>query len=249
MSTVALSGKCKFWFFYSTPVLESFEKAGLIYCLRRDSEFQRRTDIWFMSVSSKVWSLVILTIFVILCFASLLQFNNLTPQNFLPELITFTFYVVRSLTHQTISLHSTRFMLLELICVCLLITYENHITVEIVKKRTQRPFRDLDELYHKNYTFLVKHGIQSPGSIWLTDKYNTSNSQRVFEFGEIASRFWIERILWEQPNGIKYALLDPFYGDNIFEFIKAVSHHLYTCHKLYPKIPFFSQWRHFTYLN
>jgi len=240
MRTVTLSGKRKFWYHYSTPILHSFVKAGLIYCLRKSSEFQRRKDIWFMSVDSNVWVLMALTISGILCLQSSLSLKKLRVQLFLTQLTKNMLFIVRGITRQTISLRSTKFILLELICVILLITYENHITLELVTKREQRPYSELDDLYNNKYTFLLKRGVRSPGSIWLTAAYNTTNSCRVFEFDDIGHRFWIENLLWEQPNGIKYALLDPFYGNKVFEFVKAVSQHLYTCHKLYPKNPIFN---------
>jgi len=235
MSTMTWNRERTIRFYSSTPVMNSLENAGLIYCLERNSEFQKQTDIWLLPVPSNVLLLLSNTIAMILSVESRLSLKKFKNYKLLIELSKYMYNMLRSLTRQTVHFHSIRFVLLELICVTLLITYESHITLEFIAKTPQRSFEDLDDLYKNNYSFLLTRGIHSTGNNWLKKKYNRESICRVFEFENNTNRSLIESLLWEQPSGIKYALLDPVYGNGALEVLKSVSQPVYMCQKIYPQ--------------
>jgi len=229
-------GELSHWNFYSTPSLKSYEKLGMIYCLDKNVEFLRRGDIWFNILQKIIWFLLILTIFLVAVLNVLCSTLKRRIENVLEE-ICFEFWdILRTITRQTINLKDTRFLLLEIIFVILLIVYENYVTLEIVVLKVPKPFSDLKELVNQNYTFVLDKRTLNTASIWLKKEFNTTDDDRRVLEADIKMQYsWIQQYFWKQSNSIfKYAVLDKYAGNTYIDYVTMLSEHLYLCHKLYP---------------
>jgi len=122
---------------------------------------------------------------------------------------------------------------LELLFAFLLSAYENFMAVKLVVPITQKPFDSVKDLYDSNYTFLVFQYLTTEALIKKEYQEKYKN-----EFIEVPSyNFGYERTkqyFWKQRDGSKYAVFDPFTGDNYFKnVIEVYTANLYECYNMY----------------
>jgi len=142
--------------------------------------------------------------------------------------------VLRFVVRQSGS-HTCVFLgLLELLFGLLLAAYENSVTVEVLAPEIHKPFESTKDLYLNNYTF-VTINVEYPEIVWLKRQYNTGNQKRVISDPNfVINAQSPQKYYWKQKDGTRYAVVDSFTIDTLYNRIKLNTNQNHGCYKMFP---------------
>jgi len=227
-------GKSQSWYHYTTPMVQSLERSGIIYCLPKNSG-QRRSDIWYAIVSSRVWIIFTVTLLLILILDASFPVKKYKLKVFVFKFSNCLWCILRSILRQTVPLKYVYFAVLEIILALILIAYENHVTVELVIVKEPKPYSDLNELYKHNYTFVFPEEASSDAKNWLIQDI-LKHSQSKFVETDVSMKYtFVDQYFWNQTKENKHAVLEKYAGNMLFKYIRILSKFKFNCHQLHPK--------------
>jgi len=214
--------------------VQTYQKEGIMYCIYNDP-FQRMTDMWIMNVESQVWILLFSTIFVIAVLRTIANKPKLIKFQFLLVFLKHMWDFLRILLRQTSSEKSINLAAIEFIVFVFLSAYENTVTVQVIVPGEVKPFSSLQELYKENYTFVVLEEFMTDGSEFLLNNFNRNNKSRVVKKFFEADTHFVMKYMFKGKQPEKYAVLDPYIGNNLFKLVTELTKNFLSCYTLYPR--------------
>jgi len=219
---------------FSMPLLAHYNKRRILYCINQDFKLTVSGQMWIHNVSPYVWLVVVVIVFASTVVRTLNNVLKNKIKSYFDFFISYLGLVLRFVVRQSGSHNCVFLGLLELLLGLLLAAYENSVTVEVLAPETHKPFESTKDLYLNNYTF-VTINVEYPEIVWLKKQYNIGNQKRVIvDPNFLITAGILQKYYWKQKDGARYAVLDNFYTDSLYNRIKINTNQNHGCYKMFP---------------
>jgi len=236
--SVVKSSRLHLIYKYSSPVLRANIHPSIIYCLSLGRVTIAAANMWTKYVALNIWGLVGLFILAHALLNTPARLDKNVLKCVLQNVRLFLkscFKSSRVIFRQSWG-HKWKLLgLLELLFNSLIVIYENSITASVVVPLVPKPLSNTNELYEKNYTFVVQQHDFEGINDRLSVKYNTAKDSRVLGAeGFWYLNVWVEKYFLTQPNKIKYAIVGYLYTYFHLGAVKYLKEKSDTCYQMYP---------------